>query len=432
MRALLPTCTLVAALASGCYAWHDGDVPDGGSVDADAPDAVAPRPDAACAESAPCDDGDPCTIDDRCRAGACAGTPRVCDSPPGACFAPIGACMGGECVYDPADGPCDDGDPCTDGDACTGGVCRGEPRVCDAPPPPTCVSASTLRTFEPIGTCAAGSCDYAHVDRECPDGCADGACRCVPTPWEVTIVDPMWGGGVYHDGLVIDESGGLHVVYGVRREPAPPPGEPRVTLHYAHLPPGGDWVLEPLWPATGQVSIGVDPRGGVHLVYRDADTRAVLHWEREPDGTWTSTTIDVEASSEAVMTVDPTGVVHVVYETAEQTMYAARAPDGTWTTEVVPPGVAELEGPSAAVADASGALHVAHGDWRGWAGYAHRDPSGTWTYPTLYVFVGSGVPMDIAVDERGVHMLARSDGSLIYAHRSGGTWSYENVTSEWD
>ncbi|HEY8427220.1 MAG TPA: hypothetical protein VIL20_02550 [Sandaracinaceae bacterium] len=80
MRALLRTCTLVAALASGCYAWHDGDLVDAGSSDSGAPDAVVPPTDAACAEGAACDDGDPCTIDDRCRAGACAGTPRVCDS----------------------------------------------------------------------------------------------------------------------------------------------------------------------------------------------------------------------------------------------------------------------------------------------------------------------------------------------------------------
>jgi hypothetical protein len=48
----------------------------------------------------PCDDNNPCTVNDRCQGGSCVGTP--------------------------ADGiPCDDGNPCTQGDSCQGGICQG-------------------------------------------------------------------------------------------------------------------------------------------------------------------------------------------------------------------------------------------------------------------------------------------------------------------
>ncbi len=68
-----------------------------------------------CADAAnaglPCDDNNPCTVNDRCLAGSCAGTA--------------------------ADGTlCDDGNPCTQTDSCQAGVCQGRetPRTdCHAP-----------------------------------------------------------------------------------------------------------------------------------------------------------------------------------------------------------------------------------------------------------------------------------------------------------
>jgi hypothetical protein len=35
---------------------------------------------------------------------------------------------------------------------------------------------SSLRTYESVGTCAGGECDYAYEDTACPHGCRDGAC----------------------------------------------------------------------------------------------------------------------------------------------------------------------------------------------------------------------------------------------------------------
>ncbi|MBM4373167.1 MAG: hypothetical protein FJ098_16045, partial [Deltaproteobacteria bacterium] len=63
-----------------------------------------------------CDDGDPCTVQDRCEGGLCTGTPVACPGDGNPCTA--AACQQGACSQVPVDGPCDDGDPCTVGEAC--------------------------------------------------------------------------------------------------------------------------------------------------------------------------------------------------------------------------------------------------------------------------------------------------------------------------
>jgi hypothetical protein len=80
-----------------------------------------------------CDDGNPCTMNDRCEAGVCFGDPVVCE--------PLDAChVAGVC--DPGTGlcsnptapdgtPCDDASACTTSDSCQTGVCTGGPLECN-------------------------------------------------------------------------------------------------------------------------------------------------------------------------------------------------------------------------------------------------------------------------------------------------------------
>jgi hypothetical protein len=86
-------------------------------------------------ENAPCDDGDPCTVADRCRTdGFCAGTTVVCDPPDQCHEAAVCNPTTGACEYQPKanNTPCDDGNPCTHDDVCIDGVCGGTPVVCMA------------------------------------------------------------------------------------------------------------------------------------------------------------------------------------------------------------------------------------------------------------------------------------------------------------
>ncbi|MBN2496492.1 MAG: S8 family serine peptidase [Deltaproteobacteria bacterium] len=80
----------------------------------------------------PCDDGDACSADDTCRDGICLGSPLDCSHLDA-------ACRRGEC--DPASGTCvgaaledglscDDGDPCTERERCRAGQCIGEELDC--------------------------------------------------------------------------------------------------------------------------------------------------------------------------------------------------------------------------------------------------------------------------------------------------------------
>ena len=71
---------------------------------------------------APCDDDDPCTVDDQCDGGLCtSGLPLVCsDGNP----CTHDTCGGEGCAFPPDDtATCEDGNACTSNDACSGGSC---------------------------------------------------------------------------------------------------------------------------------------------------------------------------------------------------------------------------------------------------------------------------------------------------------------------
>jgi hypothetical protein len=142
-------------------------------------DLIVPNPDGT-----PCDDGDLCTGKGTCESGTCLpGDPIACD-PPDDCHAP-GVCdpMTGQCTYAPAaDGtPCDDHDPCTFNDVCIAGVCVGTPRDCRGSDGPCAVGRCNPQS---------GGCEPSPLDDGIPCEDADpctttGVCRdgvCQPGP----------------------------------------------------------------------------------------------------------------------------------------------------------------------------------------------------------------------------------------------------------
>ncbi len=117
-----------------------------------------------------CNDGNACTLEDKCNSsGLCVGTPKLCNAPTNDCVQPSGVCINGDCAYSfkSAGETCDDGNPCTLQDSCNGaGACGGTPKVCNSPPNTQC--------YEAGGTCnsANGNCTYSPkpINTACNDG----------------------------------------------------------------------------------------------------------------------------------------------------------------------------------------------------------------------------------------------------------------------
>ncbi|HEY3451405.1 MAG TPA: M6 family metalloprotease domain-containing protein [Myxococcales bacterium] len=102
-----------------------------------------------------CNDQNPCTTDDRCRQGTCAGLPKDCGAggtckSSGYCNLSTGACEGGGNL---ADGTaCEDGNACTQGDRCQAGACKSGAASSACPAPDSCHEGSACNA-------ATGQCD---------------------------------------------------------------------------------------------------------------------------------------------------------------------------------------------------------------------------------------------------------------------------------
>ncbi len=174
VHAVTPT-MLVFQMPVDCYAAGTLTVTRGN----DAPSAPVTFCDpGGCAEQpagALCDDGDVCTLDDRCDGqGACVPS-SVLD-----CSAPCqtGACdPQGGCILRAAGAGCSDGDACTAGDHCD-----GVGTACIPGPPVACTGVCSTGTCEPGRGClprpASTTCDDGNV---CTvgDHCAGTADTCI-------------------------------------------------------------------------------------------------------------------------------------------------------------------------------------------------------------------------------------------------------------
>lgn len=136
-----------------------------------------------------CDDGDACTLNDECFAGACVGTPLPCPPPP-QCY-DDNVCVVGVCqlVASAAGTVCTDGNACTEPDECNGaGSCiPGAPVVCQQINQCQQNLACNPMTGCPFVTVADGTpCndnDVCTLD----DECQAGVCK----PGEIDFYNPI-------------------------------------------------------------------------------------------------------------------------------------------------------------------------------------------------------------------------------------------------
>jgi hypothetical protein len=124
--------------------------------------------------SAPCDDGDVCTIGDHCHLGDCISSGALSCDDGNVCTDDACAPATG-CQFLPNAAACDDANPCTTGDHCAGGSCAATgTNACDDGNPCT------------TGVCSpAAGCEQVPNTLACDDGdlcttgdvCGDGACQ---------------------------------------------------------------------------------------------------------------------------------------------------------------------------------------------------------------------------------------------------------------
>jgi hypothetical protein len=124
--------------------------------------------------TAPCDDGSLCTLEDACSGGVCAGAKALnCDDEDPCTDDSCHALSGCQHAFNVA--PCNDGNPCTQGTLCAQGLCLGGEAVsCDdnnpctddfCTPPTGCVHPHNTAPCDDGNACTTG------------DQCADGICE---------------------------------------------------------------------------------------------------------------------------------------------------------------------------------------------------------------------------------------------------------------
>lgn len=215
MRLVLVTLGVALCLGCGSGAKEESspEVDVGDLVSGDVEVDLTP---VACVADEACDDGNPCTENDRCDKGVCGGDPVDCDQGlecvEGSCD-PSSGCqykiLDGWCFIDNAcykdgeanaafpcnycqakvapnewyllqDGPCDDGDACTTGEKCVAGECVGTMKQCP--------QDSDACTDE---VCQDGAC-VSVPGKGCDDGnpCTKDSCDpdtgCLHTPIKST------------------------------------------------------------------------------------------------------------------------------------------------------------------------------------------------------------------------------------------------------
>jgi len=126
-------------------------------------------------EGLPCDDGDACTVTEKCAGGVCSGGVAVNCNDGNPCTQD-GCAPADGCFHTANQAPCNDGNACTTGDACAAGSCSGGPSL-DCDDGNSCTDDG----------CDPGvGCTHADNSGECGDGnaCTVGdACnggQCVP------------------------------------------------------------------------------------------------------------------------------------------------------------------------------------------------------------------------------------------------------------
>ncbi len=350
---------------------------------------------------------------------------------------------------------CDDGDPCTEVDVCDeSGDCAGERFTCDAPPPPECADASTLRTFDE-GVCNGDGCDYEPSAGACPSVCIDATC-CT-----LTVASEEIGAATGRPSLALNPAGAVRVAY-----------QSGTLLRYS-APGATSWSME-------LADTDSDSEFSPSLVVA-ADTIAQMVYLRDgalrlarrtsSGGVWTSAAAGSGADRASPSLAVDGNALELLFDQPGagdcRSVVRSRSTGGAWSEES-----ADLCGAAPALAVASGTLHMAYLD-DGVRYGRHSSGAATWNFVQIaeggdeigapviavspnglaHIVYANGVTVEhaqgslgagfetedvaagarpaVAVDaEGGVHVALDADGELLYGRRSGPeVWALESVSS---
>ncbi|MEW5743346.1 MAG: hypothetical protein AB1938_30835 [Myxococcota bacterium] len=265
---------------------------------------------------------------DPCQGVSCTTPPaRTCVNGAARVYSPSGTCSGGACSYAYTDTLCTNG--CANG-VCNPPACGGV--TCNTPPAPTCTSANRLRTYFPLGTCAASTCSYTAYDVDCSQGCINGAC--IAGSW--TLESTPYGSTLENGNGVLDADG----------EPVLAGCDNGAVKVRRRTPQG--WREETVDTAMGacEAKVALDATGEPLVAYTDAINRD-LRFAMRNGGTWTPKELIANQGDVGMglsLAVTAAGVPLVTYRapgTPAEVRMATRL-NGAWTEEVIASQAAAL------------------------------------------------------------------------------------------
>jgi hypothetical protein len=356
----------------------------------------------------------------------------VCPAPPSVCYAGPGTCSAGACRYNHADGvACDDGDACTTNDRCASGACAGTAVTCTTPPAPTCVSATTLRTFASPGTCAAGACAYPSVDQTCAAGCGGGACLCSYGAWVIEDVDDTLSGGP--PSIAVSPAGDVRILHGQGNASS-------ISVRVVWPTGTGTWGGAEITSVNDlsvnrQLELAFGGDGAFHAAVLVGDDDALLDWCGFTDLPLAGPpvvhvgAVDVDQAEDGSLswcggyTMTAAGRRHALWSIGPEYGYAELAYEA-WTGTYVQgtPARTITEAAGRLAVDASGGVHLLYVDTA--LRYAYR-PAGATTWQEAVVDSAGAAGLALSVDAAGTAHAAWLTGTTImYARRpAGGPWA---------
>lgn len=388
--------------------------------------------------TAECDDGDACTTDDTCAAGACVGGAALaCDD--GDVCTDDGCDPDSGCTFTFNMAECDDGDACTTDDSCAEGACVGGPALaCDDGDDCTNDSCDPASGCESVPAAADTACAVDSSGDACEAGGAcdgGGACVCE----EVTSFPPS---GVVDAGAVALDGGNLLL------------GPSGVIVVYTEVTDGtehavkvarfvgGDWQIEgALADASARFnSAAVDDDGHLHIVYAIGQD---LYYATDASGSWMTETIPgpPKTTSASIhnwsLALDDDGFAHVtsaIHVNAPGRYYTTNS-SGAWAPATQISGQSSGQAAIAAAGMAAPGVVYAIRGWTGihyaegpnWGATRHTIFS-SWSpdqQPRQALAVHNGEPVVAITLYSGYS--TTSAGRLRVQQRVGGSWQSEDV-----